>query len=358
VKKINRLVKRYRNIDKKTYRRFNLNNKNFIIVTEGGRMFGFGHITRCLSISSIFKKYGFNIQFIINGDDSLISMLSNTKYDIFNWTENKQKLLEILNDSSLILLDSIQITNEQILEIENLEKKVIFIDDEKRRNILNKGFVVDWTILSDKKEYFSPKKEDVTYLLGSKYTPLREEFMKVQKNIIKKEIQSILVTFGGSDVRDLTPKVLKTLRENFPDIIKNIVIGSGFTNIEKIKHYKDKNTNLILNADALTMSKLMQTSDIAIASGGQTLYELACIGTPTVSILLVNNAKDDTQGWDKVGTLINIGWYDDKNLLDKLTKTIFLLKDKNKRVQMQNRAKKYINSNGAKLLVETIIGKL
>jgi len=332
-----------------------LKNKLLTIVTEGGRNFGFGHITRCLSISAIFKKYGYDIQFIINGDDSVISMLSNTKHDIFNWIENKEELLKSLNDSSFILIDSMEITNEQLLEIEKIAKKVIFIDDEKRRNILTKGFVVDWTVLSDETEYFVPKKEDVAYLLGSNYTPLREEFTKAKQNSIKENIESVMVTFGGSDVRDLTPKILKTLKDNFPDIIKNIVVGSGFTNLEKIKHYQDKNTNLIFNANAATMSKLMQTSDIAIASGGQTLYELACIGTPTIAILLVDNAKDDTYGWDKVGTLINIGWYDDKNLLDKLTKTILLLKDKNRRVQMQNRAKKHISSNGALTLVDAIL---
>ena len=35
----------------------------------------------------------------------------------------------------LILIDSMKITDDQILEIESLGKKVIFIDDEKRRNI-------------------------------------------------------------------------------------------------------------------------------------------------------------------------------------------------------------------------------
>ncbi len=332
-----------------------LKNKLLTVVTEGGRTFGFGHITRCLSIGTIFKQYDFDINFIVNGDSSISSILAKTNHTIFNWSQKQQKLLDMLSSSSFILIDSMQITNQEILDIQALGKKVIFIDDEKRRNILEKGFVVDWTVLSDEKEYFIPKKKNVKYLLGSNYTPLRKEFTKAQQNSIGENLESIMVTFGGADVRDLTPVILKTLVDCFPDIKKNIVIGSGFTNIKEIESYKDKNTNFIFNADTLTMISLMQNCDLAIASGGQTLYELARIGTPTIAILLVENAKDDTEGWDKVGTLINIGWYNDEKLLDDLTKSVFALQGKDKRLNMQNKAKQYLNPNGALTLVDTIL---
>lgn len=335
-----------------------LQNKLLTVVTEGGQTFGFGHITRCISISTIFKQYGYSINFIINGDNSIFSILKGIQYSVFNWTKEQKNLSELLLKSSIILIDSIEITNQQILYIEALGKDVIFIDDEKRRNILNKGFVIDWTVLSNKKEYFLPKKENITYLLGSEYTPLRKEFTISSQNIIKENIESIMVTFGGSDVRNLTPIVLKTLVEYFPNIKKNIVIGAGFTNIENIELYKDKNTKLIFNASTSTMVELMQTSDLAIASGGQTLYELALLGTPTIAILLVENAKDDTQGWEEVGTLKNIGWYNDPELINNLKKAITFLKQKDKRIEMQNNGKDYINPNGALKLVNTILDKL
>jgi spore coat polysaccharide biosynthesis predicted glycosyltransferase SpsG len=251
-----------------------------------------------------------------------------------------------------------KITDQQLLELEKTDIPLIFIDDEKRRNIISKGFVIDWTVLSDEKNYFTPKKDDIVYLLGSKYTPLRELFKDAKKNKIKDEIETIMITFGGADVRDLTPDILKTISKHFPKITKNIVIGGGFTNIKKIEKYKDKNTNLIFNADTSTMIELMNCSDLAIASGGQTLYELARIGTPTIAILLVENAKDDTQGWEKVGSLVNIGWWDDKNLFDNLLNAISKLKNKSKRLDMQKKAINYISPNGAEILVEEILKKL
>ena len=328
------------------------------IITEGGKKYGFGHITRCLSIEKQFQQYGFHSNFIINGDESIGPILKTSPYVIYNWIEKQNELLTQISDSSLILIDSIQISNQQILAIQHLNIPIIFIDDEKRRNILDTGFVVDWTVLSEQKNYFLPKKKNVHYLLGSQYTPLREGFSTTKSNIIKEEIDSILITFGGSDVRNLTPSILKALVISLPNITKNIVIGAGFTNIDKIRAQADKNTYFILNADSHSMIELMQTNDLAISAGGQTLYELARIGTPTIAILLVENAIDDTLGWEKVGGIINIGWWDNERLLEKLTSAIYKLGDKEVRQRMQNKAKQYISPNGAEILVKEIIDEL
>jgi len=331
---------------------------NLTVITEGGELFGFGHITRCLSIATRFMNYDFSVKFLVNGDNTILSILENMKYKIFNWSTKEKELFRELNDSTIILIDSIEIQDELILKIQSLGALIVYIDDERRRNILDSGVVIDWTVLSEKRDYFFPQKEGVKYLLGSKYASLRKDFNNIDKNQIKEKVECIMVTFGGADIQNLTPKVLLLLTERFPNIEKNIVVGAGFKNINEIKKVKDLKTNLIFNADTSQMIDLMQNSDIAIASGGQTLYELALIGTPTIAILLVENAKDDTLGWDEVGSVKNIGWYNDMDLLDRLEETIYFLEDKKVRVEMQNRAKEHICLDGVTLLADEIIGKL
>ena len=329
--------------------------KKLLVLTEGGKEIGFGHITRTISISSKFLENNYEIEFIINGDDSILSLLQNFTYKIFNWQKSFTRLISIVNTCDLVLVDSMNIKNDELILLEQTNIPIIYIDDEKRRNIINKGFVIDWTVLSDKKQYFSPKKEKVHYLLGSKFTPLRPEFSDAKMNIIRDEVKSAMITFGGSDVRDLTPMVIDSLIEHFPSLQKNIIIGAGFNNIEKIKSLCDKNCNLIFNATTKEMIEIMQESDIAIASGGQTLYELARIGTPTIGIILVDNAVDDTLGWESVGSLINISWWNDKALDKKLVDAVDSLKSRDKRINMQKNAEKYISKNGAELIFEEVM---
>jgi UDP-2,4-diacetamido-2,4,6-trideoxy-beta-L-altropyranose hydrolase len=331
-----------------------------VVLTDAGAKFGFGHLTRTLSIVEHFYKNNFQISYIVDGDNSIESFLSNYPYDyqIFSWKENQEQLQKELEKIDYILIDSLEITPKQLKYIEQFHKKIIFFDDEKRKNILQNGFVIDWTILSDEKGYFEPRKKDVTYFLGSKYVLLRKEFQLASKNQLNPQIKSIMISFGGSDVRNLTPKVLEFFVQNYPKIEKNIIIGAGFTNIDKIKQVSDKNTNLLYNLDANDMIKTMQTNDIAISAGGQTLYELAMIGIPTIAPLLVDNAKDDTFGWRDVGFLEYIGWYDDINLIDNLQLAFEKLQSLEVRKNMIDRTSLYLPNKESKILVDEIIGAI
>ena len=332
--------------------------KSLVVLTEGGKEIGFGHITRTLSLATVFYEFGYDIHFIVYGDKSIVDILKNFSYTLLDWHVENKKLINILKKHSLILLDSMIVSDDKIKIIESLDTPLIYIDDEKRRNILDKGFVIDWTINTEKQNHFQPQKKDVTYFLGSIYTPLRKPFKTALKHQPKKDINSVFITFGGSDIRDLTPKIIKILNQHLPNLIKNVVIGGGFDNTDKIKQLQDKNLNLIYNADAKTMIKYMQSSDIAIASGGQTLYELVCIGLPSLSILVVDNAKDDTMGWDEVGIIKYIGTYADVGLEEKLIKSIEFLSDKQTREQLADKSKKYISGDGATLLVKSILERL
>jgi len=328
--------------------------KKLSILTEGGKKFGFGHITRCLSIVEYFDEYGVSIEFIVDGDDSVLSILKDHSFVLMDWLNGKS-VLQRIKESTFILIDSLRVTDGHIQEIQKLGANVIYIDDDKRHNFLDKGFVLDWTILSDNKNYFLPKKKSVTYFLGSKYTPFRAAFKNSKKVSISKQIQNILVSFGGSDVRNLTPVVLATLNKNFPYLKKTVVIGAGFINNDEIKLQQDENTTLIYNADAKKMTSLMQESDVAISSGGQTLYELAYLGLPTIAILLVENAREDTKGWEEVGFIDYIGNFDDIDLMKKLITSVESLKDQKIRQKMQSNAAKLIDFNGARLIVDTIM---
>jgi len=328
--------------------------KKLTVLTEGGKRFGFGHITRCLSIIKYFEVHGFIVDFVIDGDNSVSLVLENQPFILNNWLVNTS-IFQTLKDRSFVLIDSLRVSKKQISKIHGLDLDIILIDDDQRKNSLEKGFIIDWTILSEKKNHFIPKKKNVTYLLGSKYTPLRRPFIVDSKIRIHDEVKSILISFGGSDFRNLTPSIVKSINSNFPDLKKKVVIGDGFTNIESIKLQKDKNTEIYFNVNAIKMSSLMKNSDIAISSGGQTLYELISIGVPTIAILLVENARDDTEGWAEVGAIDYIGNFDDEDLTKKLLSSVKELHSKKRRQEMQSSSKGLIGFNGGKLIIEKVL---
>lgn len=328
------------------------------VLTEGGIDAGFGHITRCISISNAFELKGFKVEFMVYGDSSVNKVLEKFNYKKVDWIKDFKKLKKIINKSSLILLDSISASRDQISRISSLEVPIIHIDDEKHHNIINNGFILDWTINLDPKKIFPTKKDNVDYLLGSEFTPLREDFYQKNTFSTKKEINQIMVTFGGSDVKNMTPKILENLINYYPEIRKKIIIGDGFQNLSSIEKNVDRNTELIFGASAKKIFDTMNESDLAVASGGQTLYELARVGLPTLAIIIVDNALFDTNGWHEVGFLRNIGWHNDQYLMDNLKTSIEDLEDFSVRKLMSENGQKRMQNNGAKLIANNIMRKL
>lgn len=120
-------------------------------------------MARCSSIYQAFKKRNISPKFIINGDNSVKSILNNINFKIDNWLNN----ISYLNSSDIVIIDS-YLANIEIYE--KISKKVsltVYLDDNKRLNYPS-GIVVNGLINAESLNY--PLNESIKYLLGSMYT--------------------------------------------------------------------------------------------------------------------------------------------------------------------------------------------
>ncbi|WP_405316423.1 GNAT family N-acetyltransferase [Methanobrevibacter sp.] len=318
------------------------------ILTEGGKNFGFGHVARCSSIYQAFKKRDISPKFIINGDNSVNSILNNIEFEIDTWLNN----ISFLNSSDIVIIDS-YLANLEIYE--KISKKVsltVSLDDNKRLSY-PQGIVVNGLINAENLSY--PLNDSIKYLLGSMYTPLRADFWDVSKFKINDDINNILITMGGNDLRNLTPKVLELLNTNFPEVGKKVIIADSFDNIVEIEYLKDDSVDLIYSPNSKEMLNVMSSVDLAISASGQTLYELACIGVPTIAIGIIDNQKDNINNWQNEGFIEYAGCWNNKNLLGNILEKIELLKDKNIRYEKRLKGIQSIDGHGSLRIVKEIL---
>ena len=321
------------------------------IITEGSKNIGFGHITRCLSLYQAFEEKGILPEFVINGDNNIEYLLKDVDYQIFNWFDEKNKLFETVKDADIAIIDSYLADISFYNTLSDLVKIPVYIDDNKRLDYPN-GIVVNGNIHAETLNY--PKKDGITYLLGTKYTPLRKEFWEVPEKKIKEKIESIMVTFGGDDSKNMTPKILAFLNNKYLNLIKNVIIGRVFQNIDEIKKCADKNTNLIYYPDAEKMKEIMLESDIAISACGQTLNELASIGVPTIGICVTENQLRNVRGWEKAGFLEYAGWYEEGNFVERLKNLLKDLEDVNARKSKSTAGKKLVDGRAGLRIYEFV----
>jgi len=258
----------------------------------------------------------------------------------------------MLDRADIIIIDSYLADIGFYEKVSEMTDVPVYFDDTMRINYPG-GVVINGGICAEKLGYGTRK--DIVYLLGTAYTPLRREFWDVPEKEIRENLENVMVTFGGDDMRDMTSKVLKLLVENYPELSKNIVIGNGFQNIREIERISDKKTNLLYSPDAEGMKKTMLESDIAICAGGQTLYELARVGVPAIAVAIADNQMNNVRGWKEAGFIEHAGWWEDKDLIDNIQRSIINLKDSEIRGNRYQTGKNIIDGKGALLTVDILL---
>ena len=322
------------------------------ILTEGGRDIGYGHITRCTSVYQAFEERGIKSQLIVNGDETIENLLKGKYYKIFNWLDDQQLLFEILDNVNIVFIDSYLAEHDIYERISEQVETAVYFDDDLRIDY-PKGFVLNGAIFAEQLPY--PKKEDVTNLLGTMYTPIRREFWDTPPKLIRREVEMLMVTFGGSDMCNVTPKVQKVLNKTYPYLQKKIIVTRFFANMSEVKKLRDKNTELIYEPDAIELKEIMQECDIAISAGGQTLYELARVGVPTIGICIAQNQLQNLKGWSKSGFLEYIGWYNNKDIRSNLIAALEKIKSYNKRISCSRKTRELIDGKGSRRICDTLL---
>lgn len=323
-----------------------------LIITEGSISVGFGHITRCTSLYQAFEEMGITPEFIVNGDETVEALLAGKKHRVFNWIKEEERLINLLEGANMVIIDSYLAGLGLYGKISEIAKTAIYIDDNKRVDY-PKGIVLNGTIYAEEIGY--PEKVETTYLLGVKYIPLRKEFWDAPERKINEVISSVMVTFGGDDYVDMTPRILKLLNSNYPGLIKKVIIGKAFTNAEDIRKLADDQTELIYYPDAAGMKKVMLESDVAISAGGQTLYELARTGTPTVAVAVDDNQLSNLKGWQRAGFVEFAGLWEDDGLGDSILGGLKSLEGIKTRTERSRVGQHFVDGRGSRRIVDLLL---
>ena len=306
---------------------------NILILTEGGKNVGFGHITRCISLYEAFEEKDINPELLVNGDSSILDLLRLKNFQRFDWVKNEERLFKILIHSDFIIIDSYLAEKSLYNKISKMtDGRIIMIDDYNRIDY-PKGIVVNPSIYGNKINY--SRKSNTIYLMGKDYIILRKEFWNIPTKKINKEIKDVLVTFGGMTNHNI-----------FNEIEKFIIKKSCFNfNVISTKNNK---------LSAIEILDFMLKADVCISGGGQTTFELARVGVPTIGICLAENQLGNLIGLEKVGFLKFAGWFNDNDLFQEIKENFNKL-DYNTRLKMSKASKKYIDGQGARRIVSGIL---
>jgi spore coat polysaccharide biosynthesis predicted glycosyltransferase SpsG len=199
--------------------------------------------------------------------------------------------------------------------------------------------------------------EDTKFLLGPEYSILRREFWKIPKRVVLEDVDNILVTFGSSDPYNIMPKVIDLLDKLPPTFSVSAIIGPFFENLAEVQtaaQHARRAITLIKSPDSVRA--LMLQAGLAISAGGQTLYELACVGCPTVAVRLAANQDGQLAVFEEAGFLRMAGHGNHGGIVEVICDTIkILLADPQARAAMSEAGQHFVDGQGALRVAQAIV---
>ena len=341
-----------------------------LIRADAYRAIGTGHVMRCIALGQAWKVYGGNVLFTSYCESDVLQSRLNAEgfsyipiqkpYPHPSDLDSITALLDNLcateqRDRIIVALDGYHFDGHYQKTIKNKGFRLLCIDDYGHAEhyfadvILNQNLSADISLYPN----YSPHTK---FLLGPQYVLLRKEFWKWKtwKRDIPDVAKKVLVTMGGADPDNVTLKVLKALKEvAVPDMEIVVVLGPSNPHKDDIEHFLSLfpfKSHLLLSVD--NMPELMAWTDVAVAAGGSTSWELAFMGLPSLLIILAENQRAVSHKLEESGTSINLGWHDEAKVVPISKVAENIMKNQKVREAMSTKGRSLVDGNGGSEVVK------
>lgn len=256
-----------------------------LIRTVCSEAIGFGHLRRCATLAG---EIDVPVRFALVADDrgQAIARGLGIAFDVIEPGETVETIARVA--PSALIVDDYAI--QDFGELHARVPRLLVLDD-----------LADRAIAADAILNAAPCADELPYttaalrLFGPRYALLRREFRDLPRRQLG-DVQRVLVTLGGSDPAGRSQSIAQRLAQRLPDATIEVVLGplaAGFPD----------DGSVVVHRSPRDMVELMLRADLAVAAGGQTTYELAACGVPTVALCVADNQRPNLEALAKVPTL-------------------------------------------------------
>ena len=146
-------------------------------------------------------------------------------------------------------------------------------------------------------------------MLGPDYAPVRAEFAdRRDASLARREAETaprrVLVSLGLTDVGGMTARVVRVLRPHLKDTQLDVVLARQAQSRPAVKRMMRFDPRLTLHTDVTDMAGLMTSADLCVGAGGSSTWERACLGLPTITVVLASNQAPGTSALAETGATV------------------------------------------------------
>ncbi len=321
-----------------------------LIITEANEKVASGHLMESISLAQKLEEKKFFYVLMVNSD---IPDVWKEKLQGLNYREYERSLdygMDEINnailsdDFNVVITDVRAITNEQIIEIRKVFSKRIICLDEWGNRFLECDVIVNnmlditfWNYLDSPAKVYA----------GPQYLMLSDKLIEYhnREKKIAPRIKNVVISMGGVDPKNNTKVIVNILRriQEIEEI--NVVLGGGYIYKEELLNITETDMRFKIHQNINYIYDLFEEADLAFCAGGNTMYELASIGTPMVVIPTMPHEEKNGKAFEQAGACM---------VVYELIPQLVLDLQFDNRVEMSHKGKNLIDGMGLERIIALI----
>ncbi len=313
---------------------------------------GTGHVMRCLALAQGIKDGGGEVVFVTYSEsEGLRERLRKEGCRIHMLTKpgSLEESLSITDRErpDWVVLDGYHFDTSYQKAVRESGYRLLCIDDNCHLGHYYADIILNQNYGAEKFRYVAGPETQI--LAGTRYCLLRREFLGYAdfRREIPDVARKILVTMGGADPGNHTLKAMKSLEliEGLLDV--KVVAGAGNPNAYSIEKEATKSRHNVEIAKSVeNMAALMAWADVAVSAGGTTLWELACMGLPSLVCIIASNQESAVNALVHDKVFRTAGWISEKSPAEIAGELSLLLQDRTLRDGMSKRMAEVVDGKG------------
>lgn len=274
-----------------------------LFLADGGPEVGGGHVLRCLTLAHAVAARGAACAFVAQPGAAAILRTfdaGGAKHLPATTDEPRPLALEAEAiaggwEADVVVVDHYRLTAAQETRLRGGRRRIASIDDLPGRRH-DCDLLIDPTlgVTADSRRGVAPASSAV--LAGPAYALVRPAYAEARPAALARrkaadEPRRVLLSLGLTDLRGVTGVVLHILGSALDGLTIDVALGSGAPSLSWLKHRAQEDPLFNLHVDSLDMPRLMAEADIGIGAGGSSVWERACLGLPSLNLVLADNQR-------------------------------------------------------------------
>ncbi len=293
-----------------------------LVRADGTAAIGAGHIMRCLALAQGWQDAGGDVTFAVAElGDALRRRLADEDVAVVELDASPGSRLDAeatvgharLAGADWIVADGYDFSAAYQRCVREGGLKLLVVDDYGHAEHYHADLVLNLNLDPDESLY-AQRDPATQLLLGTQYALLRREFRQHgdRDRSTPPVGRHVLVTFGGSDPRDMAAVTIRAIH-GIDELEFETIVIAGCVDLQTrlLPLAADGPQRIEVLGHVSDMSARMIRADLAVAAAGWTSWERALLRLPSLVVTVAENQRSNAEALHRAGAATNLGMWQD-----------------------------------------------